>query len=326
MADGRYAPRGDHPILFTRSTGGDEVYRIHLFDPTTKSASPVSPEGRRAGAPEWNPAGDRIVFTTVPIDRNNASREVRTIVHLVDPQDPGKARALADLPGAGWSDFTFSPDGARLAYIEFVSAELSHVWMMEVATGKRRRLTPAKKGEPVFYADPQFSPDGKALFVVSDRGSEFRHLAWIEIATGRERALSANLKFDVEGIALSPAAGLLAFITNEAGAHVLRFLDLATRKELPRPALVPGVISGMRWHRNGCRDRLHARLFALAGRRLFLRPEGQPRHALDQRQQPGTQCRGLSRTAPHSLEELRRSAISGFLYHHPAVAVRGLRP
>ncbi|MDH5580198.1 MAG: prolyl oligopeptidase family serine peptidase, partial [Betaproteobacteria bacterium] len=106
-------------------------------------------------------------------------------------------------------------------------------------------------GEPVFYASPQFSADGGALFVVSDRGSEFRHVARIDIATKRERALAANLKFDVEAIALSGAAGRLAFITNEEGAHVLRFLDLATRKETPRPALVPGVISRMRWNRDG---------------------------------------------------------------------------
>ncbi len=249
--DGRYEPRTADRILFTRGAGGDEVFRIHRHDPATKQDSPVSPEGRRASAPEFNRKGDRIVFATVPVDSRNPSRALKTIVHLADPDAPGEARVLAELPGGGWTEFTFSPDDKRLAFVERLSAEESHVWLMDIATGKRRRLTPKTKGEPVFYANPQFSPDAKGLFVVSDRGSEFRHVAWIDLATRRETALAANLKFDVEDIALSAGAGTLAFVTNEAGSHVLRLLDIATRKEMPRPALLPGVISRMRWNRDG---------------------------------------------------------------------------
>ena len=251
VSTGRYEPRAGSRILYTRATGGDEVYRIFRYDPAAKETVAVSPEGRRASAPECNRKGDRIVFTTVPIDRNSASRVATTTIHLSDPGAPDKARVLAKLPGGGWSDFTFSPDDRRLAFIEYVSAEESHLWLMDVATGRKRRLTRRTRGETVFYEKPQFAPDGKGLYAISDRGSEFRHVAWIDAATGREHALAANLKVDVEDIALSAPARRLAFITNEAGAHVLRFLDLATRKETPRPALVPGVISDMRWRKDG---------------------------------------------------------------------------
>jgi dipeptidyl aminopeptidase/acylaminoacyl peptidase len=103
----------------------------------------------------------------------------------------------------------------------------------------------------VHYGSPKFSPDGRSLYVISDRDSEYRHVALIDLAPGRERALATNLKFDVDEIAISAAAKRLAFVTNEGGAHVLRFLDLATRKETPRPALVSGVISGLRWRKDG---------------------------------------------------------------------------
>jgi len=251
VADGRYEPRKGEYLLFTQGAGGDEAWRIHRYDPASRVAVPVSPEGVRAGEPVWNRKGDRIAFTTVPLDRNNATGEAKTTVYLADPLAPEKARVLAVLPGGGWTSFRFSPDDRRLAYVEYVSAEESRLWLMDVATGKSRRLTPPAKGEPVYYADPQFSPDGRGLFVISDRGSAFRHVAWIDLATGREQALAANLKFDVEDIALSAPAKRLAFVTNEAGSHVLRFLDLATRKELPRPALVSGVISGLRWRKDG---------------------------------------------------------------------------
>jgi dipeptidyl aminopeptidase/acylaminoacyl peptidase len=248
---GRYEPRDGKPILFTRGTGGDEAFRIYRHDPDTRETTAVSPEGRRASAPEWNHKGDRIVFTTVAIDRNSATREARTTVHLVDPGAPEKGRVLADLPGGGWFGFAFSPDDRRVAFVEYVSAEESHLWLMDVATGKRRRLTPRPRGEPVFYANPGFAPNGRTIFAISDRGSEYRHVAAIDVATGRERALAANLKFDVEDIAVSAAARRIAFITNESGSHVLRFLDLSTRKEMPRPAMVPGVISGLRWRGDG---------------------------------------------------------------------------
>ncbi|MCM2329381.1 MAG: S9 family peptidase [Lysobacter sp.] len=251
VSAGRYEPHAGNWLLFTRGTGGDEVYRIHRLDAENGQSTPVSPEGRRAGAPAWNRKGDRIVFTTVALDRFSDSREARTTLHLADPLAPEKARVLADLPGGGWSDFHFSPDDRRLAFIEYVSAEESHVWLMDVATAKRRRLTPSTKGAPVYYDKPQFAPDGKSLFVISDRGSEFRHVAVIDIASGRERALASNLKFDVENIAVSAPARRLAFVTNEAGAHELRLIDTVTRKETPRPALVPGVISGMRWRSDG---------------------------------------------------------------------------
>lgn len=248
---GRYEPRAGNWLLYARGTGGDEAYRIHRLDPASGETVAVSPEGRRASAPVWNRGGDRFLYTTVPLDRHDASRVARTTVHLADSGTPDAARVLAELPGGGWYGFAFSRDDRRLAFIEYVSAEESHVWLMEVSTGKRRRLTPARKGEPVYYADPQFSPDGEGLFVISDSGSEFRHVAWIDLATGRERALAANLAFDVEDIAVSAAARRLAFVTNEAGSHVLRFLDTATRKETPRPALVSGVISGLRWRHDG---------------------------------------------------------------------------
>ena len=251
VSGGRYEPKSAAYVLLSGSEGGSEVFRIRRHDPATRETVPVSPEGERAGEPQWSHKGDRVVFTTVPIDRNNASREVKTTVHLADPREPARTRVLAVLPGGGWHAFRFSPNDRQLVYVEYKSAEESHLWLMDVATGKSRRLTAPGKGDPVSYRDPNFSPDGRSVYAISDRGSEFRSLAVIDVATGREQALAANIKADVEDIALSAPAKRLAFITNDAGEHTLRFLDLGTRKELPRPALVPGVISGLRWRADG---------------------------------------------------------------------------
>lgn len=251
VAGGTWQPKKGGYLLLSGSEGGNEVYRIRRFDPQTKALTAVSPDGQRAGSLNWSPDGERIVYTTVPVDRNNQSRELQTTVYLADPLKPEAARVLARLPGGGWFSFRFSPDGKQLSYIEYRSAESSDLWLMDVASGESRRLTQQAKGEPVAYRDAEFAPDGKGLYAISDRGSPFARLVYLDIASGKETPLAANLQADVESIAVSGEANRLAFITNDAGAHTLRFLDLKTRKEVDRPALVPGVVSGMLWRPDG---------------------------------------------------------------------------
>jgi dipeptidyl aminopeptidase/acylaminoacyl peptidase len=247
-----FPPGNADYFLFTQGSGGNEVHRIHRFDLATKAVTPLSPENERAGAPHFDRKGERIVFTTVSIDRHNPDRVARTRLYIAEPLKPESARLVATFEGGGWVGFRFSPDGKRLAFLEYVSINETHVWAMEIASGTRRRVSAAHPRDgPVAYGSLRFAPDGRGLFAASDRGSEFRRLVHIDLATGRERVLTGNLPHDVDDIEISEKAKRIAFVTNEAGAHVLRFLDLATRKELPRPALVSGVISGLRWRPDG---------------------------------------------------------------------------
>ncbi|MFZ9448743.1 MAG: FAD-dependent oxidoreductase, partial [Alphaproteobacteria bacterium] len=102
---------------------------------------------------------------------------------------------------------------------------------------------PAARVPPLHYAKGNY-------FSLAGR-SPFSRLVYLDIASGKETALAANLQADVESIAVSGEANRLAFNTNDAGAHTLRFLDLKTRKEVDRPGLVPGVVSGMLWRPDG---------------------------------------------------------------------------
>jgi dipeptidyl aminopeptidase/acylaminoacyl peptidase len=169
---------------------------------------------------------------------------------VVEPLKPESDRVLARMEGAGWSGFSFSEDGKKLAFVEFISINESYLWVMDVATGKRERITPQRKGETIFYGEPRFSKDGKGVFATTDRESEFRRLVYIPLMPGPERVLTGRINHDVESYDISFDAGRIAFITNENGSDVLRFIDLATFKELPRPSLVQGVIGGLAWRPN----------------------------------------------------------------------------
>jgi dipeptidyl aminopeptidase/acylaminoacyl peptidase len=238
--------RGDY-FLFFMGEGGNEVYRIHRYDFATRATTALSPEGERATTMAWNRAGDRVAYATVLIDRNNPDHTARTTLHIVDPAKPARDRVLARFEGGGWTGLRFSEDGKRLAIVEFISVNESHLWVMDVASGKRRRVTRPGAKEPVAYRNPRFSKDGRSLFATSDRDSEFHRLVLIALDGGPERVLIPNIKADVEDLELSFDAGMAAFVTNENGSSVMRFLDLVTLKEQPRPPLVDGVIGGLEW-------------------------------------------------------------------------------
>jgi dipeptidyl aminopeptidase/acylaminoacyl peptidase len=255
-------PVGREMLVRQRVDGVEQVYR--LSEPGAKleplaslrgpgeSATwhPVSAElltFPRANAGAWTRKGDRILFPTHVPDRKNPERIARTTLHLADPLKPDGARRVATLAGGGWSGFAFSEDDKQVAFTEHGIAG-AHLWVMDVATGRKRRVTQASK-EPVSYGAPRFLKDGRALLATSDRGSDYRRLTQITIADGREYPLTSRHKFDVDEFAISFDANRIAFTTNENGSHVLRFLDLATKRELTRPPLFDGVIGALQWRR-----------------------------------------------------------------------------
>ena len=246
--------KGDY-LLFEKSSGGNEAFRIYRMDLATRAVTPISDENERASAPSWNRKGDRIVYTTVAIDRNNAARKATTKLYIADPLHPESTRHIATFDSGGMSGFRFSPDDKNLVFQEYVSITESHIWRMDVASGAKSRVSPPPQaGAPAYYGSPRFSKDGKGLYALSDRESEFRRLIYIDLAGGKETVLTGHLKFNVDNFSISHAANRIALITNEEGSGVLRFLDLATGKELPRPALLSGEISGLRWTGGGDDD------------------------------------------------------------------------
>ena len=242
-----FTPKTGELLLFPKGEGGNEQFRIFRWTSGSGDPIPISPVGERAGPPAWSHKGDRIVYTTVLLDANNPDRTARTFVHLADPRKPGSDRIIARFASGGIGSFDFSHDDKRLVFVEERSANDSDLWVMEIASGKKRRLTRFPAKDPVYYEAPRFARDGKGVYVVSDRGSEFRHLAYVPVAGGAEAPLTAHLRFDVEEFAISWGVKRIAFTTNEAGTLVLRFLDLASLREVSRPALLPGVVSGLHW-------------------------------------------------------------------------------
>jgi dipeptidyl aminopeptidase/acylaminoacyl peptidase len=121
---------------------------------------------------------------------------------------------------------------------------------VDVATGTKTLLSPKGGPEQVAYQSAQFSRDGKGLYVTTDRDSEFQRLAYLDLATNQITYLADQIPWDVNGFALSYDGKHIAFIANEDGIDTLHLLDTTTGKEHRVGHIPPGVIGGLKWHRN----------------------------------------------------------------------------
>ncbi|HLB83381.1 MAG TPA: prolyl oligopeptidase family serine peptidase, partial [Steroidobacteraceae bacterium] len=150
-----------------------------------------------------------------------------------------------------WGALDWSPDDTRLAVQEFVSINESYLWVADVATGEKTRVTPKVKGELVSYGGAQWSADGKGLWVTTDRDSEFKRLAYLDLASGKHRYYTTEIRWDVDLFDLSPDGRTIAVVTNEDGIGRLRLIDAASGEARLVAALPVGVIGSLEWHENG---------------------------------------------------------------------------
>ena len=246
---GAWWPAKPDTLVFARDAGGNEQAQLYRLDPGAKAPMLLTDAKRTHQALAVNRARDRLLIGSTDVDTTGGRRENPTLdVTLLDPLDPGAARRIATLPGTGWGDFSYSFDGTTLAMNEFKSVTETYVWVMDLATGARKRVLPAEGDRrTIASSEVSFSRDGKGLFLTTDRDGEFQRAAYLDLATGRLEPFGPG-SWDVEQMTMSRDGKLLALVVNEAGVGALRLYDADTRSELPRPQVPIGTVSNVQWH------------------------------------------------------------------------------
>lgn len=236
-------------FVFAKDKGGDEFSQLYWFDNATRSISLLT-DGKRSqnGGSTLSRDGSLMAYSSTA--RNGTDRDV----WLRDTRN-GDARVLVDA-GGNWSAMEFSPDGAKLLVMKYVSAAESYPGVVDVASGKLE-LFPVDGGKASFGGFA-FAPDGKAVYFISDeplkgKPQEFKTLRYHDPATGKFDVLSANIPWDVEDLAIAEDGRHLAFTSNEDGISKLHVLSLPGHKEIRLPALPVGVIGGMAFSPDGKR-------------------------------------------------------------------------
>lgn len=238
-----YQPVQGKFFLFGHDVGGGEWFQISRYDLATGDITLLTDGKSRNSGPNFSRDGSKIAYTSTKRTRRD------TDIYVMDPNDAKTDRLLMQVEGGGWGASDWSWDNKSLLVGEYVSANESYIWLVDVASGNKKLLTP-KTGEKVAYGGPEFAKGDKGFYATSDKDNEFQRLAYFDLATMKPEYLTTDIKWDVDGFTLSHDGRRIAFLTNEAGISKLYLLDTTTKKY--KPLAVPvGVIGGVRWHANG---------------------------------------------------------------------------
>ncbi len=256
VSSAQWEPRTGRYLVFTRGSGGNEAYQLYRLDPATKAVTQITPDGQRHAFNDWVQSRSLALVSSVPLDRTAAGgtrAQITTTLSLIDPEgdpaSPATRRVVAELPGSGWFGATVSPDERQAAIVRYTSATQSEIWLVDLASGERRRLLPAE-GQTLRAAHfvSGWAPDGRALYVVSDRASEFRELMRLDLGSGTLARLTGHIPWDLSDGDASRDGSRLAVVANVDGRDELRLLDGASGRELPPPALPGGSVTRVRFH------------------------------------------------------------------------------
>jgi dipeptidyl aminopeptidase/acylaminoacyl peptidase len=244
ISSASYQPVQGRYFIFSKDVGGGEWYQLYRYDIDGGAITLLTDGKARNTGGVWDRDGKNIAYmSTRRTGRDND-------LWVMNPADPRSDKLLAQLEGGGWYAEDWSRDGKWISLVEYMSANESRIWLMDAATGQKKRVTPAS-ADAVAWREGQFTADGRSLYVATDKDFEFRRLALLEIATGKITYLTSDIPWDVSQVTLSRDGSRLAFVTNEAGVGRLHVMDTATHTHRVVADMPPGIVSSPNWHDNG---------------------------------------------------------------------------
>lgn len=237
-----YHPQGGERVIYRKDLGARETHQLWRID---SGGEPVLlTDGRSLnGLPVFAPKSGRIAFESNR--RNGKDRDI----YVVDPKDASTSRMLMEVSGS-WYVAAWSPDERTIIAVEMLPGNDTALWSVEVATGRRTRLTDERN--PAIWWSAHYGPDG-AIYAVSDYQSDLARLwrrrdgTWTPVTRDGD---------SVELAAVSPDGKTLAVVFDREASSVLELLDVTTGQTRVRPALPPGQVFslsnlsglGLEWH------------------------------------------------------------------------------
>jgi dipeptidyl aminopeptidase/acylaminoacyl peptidase len=246
-------------LVVGRDRGGDEretLYRLDVADGSITDLTRHPDAKHWFGG--WRPDGERFAFAS-----NRRDHAVFDV--YVQARDATGTDARRVFEGDGWLSVAgWSPDGDRLLVTESHSSFDQDVYVLDVATGDRRHLTP-HDGD-VRHLSAAWGPDGEGVYLVTDRDPDTLALSRIDLATGdlsrvesdgpsSEDSL-ADDEWNVDGVVVDPDSRRLVYSRNVDGYTDLRAAELVAPGRIdhfPAPDLPPCVAGGVDFGPDGDR-------------------------------------------------------------------------
>jgi dipeptidyl aminopeptidase/acylaminoacyl peptidase len=229
-------------FVFLRDSGGNEMAQVFYYDFNTRSTRMISDGKGLHGGLAWSHDGRRVAFHGT--GRDGVSYDL----FVAEPANNAPPRLVYNGFQKDWSVEDWSPDDTKLLISNFVSANESHLFVMDLATAA---LTPVSEGNGVAsVSGARFTADGRAVYLITNRDSDFEQLERVDLATGAVENLTGHIPWDIENFARSDDGHYLAWVANVDGISRLTVVDIARRTE-SLPPLPDGRIGRIAFDRTG---------------------------------------------------------------------------
>ena len=233
-------------FVFARDSGGAEFYQYYHYELATGRTRLLTDGRSRYSTLVWSADGERFAYTTT--QRNGRDNDV----HVRDVD--GNRYATLETSEGFWAALDFSADGTRLLLLQYLSANRSRLFEMDVATSEAVPLFDSQADGDVeaSFGMAQYDRNGDVYFT-ADLGAEFMRLHHFDRSSGRIEVITGDVPWDVEYFQVSPDRSLLAYSINEDGLSRLMVVGLPERQFIALPALPMGVIRGFAFSADGQR-------------------------------------------------------------------------
>lgn len=229
-------------LIFSKDIGGNEFYQLFYFDLNTYQIQMFTDGKSRNGSVVWSNNGERFLFTST--QRNGKDYDL----YLGNTSRPSDYTLLLEREGL-WYPIDWSPDDKQVIIGQYISANESYLYILDLSTKALSPLNPSK--EKISYGTAKWSADGKGIFMVTDEKTEFQTLRYYELSTKKFTNITETIPWDVATFAFTKDRTKLAFVTNEDGISRLYLMNTKNFKFKPLGNLPMGVIGGIEFHPRG---------------------------------------------------------------------------
>jgi dipeptidyl aminopeptidase/acylaminoacyl peptidase len=226
-------------ILFLKDKGGNENSQIYLLDLESGRSKMLTDGESRNEAALWDHQGRLMAFASTK--RNGRD----TDVYIQDLSQQNSEAQLVVQEGGSWSPMEFSYDGNFLLVSRTISINENYLYLYNLKARKLEQIFPGMK---MAFGAAAFAKDSQNIFLSNDSQGEFKTLYVYNIGTKSAKPVTANIKWDVEALRLSPDGKNLVFETNEGGISKLYSLDTRKLSYKELKGLPVGQIGNFTFH------------------------------------------------------------------------------
>ena len=233
-----YEPLKGEYLVYSKDVGGNEFGQLYKLDLKTLQSTLLTDGGRSQNSGvTWRKDGKGFYYSSTK--RNGGDRDI----YYMDPNNPKSDKLVLQVKGGGWGISDISTDGQKLLISEYVSANESHIWVLETATGKLSEVTD-RKSKGIIQSGASFSDATNEIWMVTDKDNEFERLATMNLATKKVVYHTSKIPWNVENYNLSEDKKSIVFITNEAGLNKMYLMNAKDKTYSAVKNIPIGLIGG----------------------------------------------------------------------------------